>query len=112
MTRKTAGADDSNRTDEDAPTPECHIWVNRPEDERFSAMLVFGDTDNLDEHAPAIASSSTSSIEYLGTFDDLEERVEQGGLSIDIQETTVVPNELTEAVGRDRFWDVIEKLRP
>lgn len=81
-----------------------HVWVARYPGNRKD-HLVFGDSDSLEEHAPAIAHGQTSEVEHLGTFADFAGK--RATLSLDLPQHVTAPGELTAAIGRGQFWDVI-----
>lgn len=83
---------------------QWHVWVARYPGNRKD-HLVFGDSDSLEDHAPAIAHGQTSEVEYLGTF--AEFAGERSTIDLDLPHALVAPGELSAAIGREYFWDVV-----
>lgn len=82
-----------------------NLWVARYEDGRRKDHLIVGDTDELEEHAPAIAHGKSSNVEHLGTFAEFANN--RHSLTLDLPKTTAIAGHITGTIGRERFWSVL-----
>jgi len=94
----------TERTDDQPAALKWHVWVARYDGNRKD-HIVFGDSDDLEKHAPAIANSRIADVEHFGTFADFANK--RSTIDLDLPERISAPRRLTVKIGRGRFWDAV-----